>query len=70
MAELTERGVENWFFTGVQKHEKTHFLAKLRKEFPDKTEEDVEEALVNSCREVKISEGRETLEASVRAKLG
>ncbi len=66
----TERGVGNWFFSGVQKHDKTHLLAKLGKEFPGRTEEAVEEALVAACSEVKISEGREKLEETIRGKLG
>ena len=66
----TERGVANWFFSGVQKHEKTQFIGKLMKEFPGQSEEAVTGALVAACQEVKISEGREKLDEVIRAKLG
>lgn len=65
----TERGVGNWFFSGVQKHDKTQLLAKFRKDFPGQTEEAIEAALAAACNEVKISEGREKLEETLREKL-
>jgi len=66
----TETGVGNWFFSGVQKHEKTQLIERLQRDFPDEAEGAVEQALVSACSEVKISEGREKLEDAIRAKLG
>lgn len=64
-----KRHQDGWTVSFVQTYEYNYFRSEMQKEFPFKTESEIDSAMMECRREIAPSEGREKLKDCVRRRL-